>query len=213
MIELPHTIPAELTHYISEEILPCYARFDKAHQTDHAQKVISESLTLAQNYDVDNSMVYVIAAYHDLGLSNGREFHHLDSGKILMTDTELLKWFTEEQLFIMKEAIEDHRASNKHEPRSIYGKIVAEADRIIDKDVTTRRTVQFGLSHYPELDKEEQFERFMNHIIHKYGKEGYLKLWIEESTNGKQLREFRELIEKPEEMRCIFEKIYAEEHK
>ena len=54
----------------------------------------------------------------------------------------------------MKEAVEDHRASNKHVPRSIYGKIVAEADRIIDPDITLRRTVQYGLSNYPELDKE-----------------------------------------------------------
>jgi uncharacterized protein len=32
----------------------------------------------------------------------------------------------------MKEAVEDHRASSSRQPRSIYGKIVAEADRDID---------------------------------------------------------------------------------
>ena len=51
---------------------------------------------------------------------------------------------TDEQLLQMKEAIEDHRASNKQAPRTIYGMIVAEADRIIDPEVTLRRTVQYG---------------------------------------------------------------------
>ena len=67
----------------------------------------------------------------------------------------------------MKEAVEDHRASNKHVPRSIYGKIVAEADRIIDPDITLRRTVQYGLSNYPELDKEKQYIRFLTHLKEK----------------------------------------------
>ena len=53
-----------------------------------------------------------------------------------------------------KEAVvEDHRASTDHEPRSIYGKIVAEADRIIDPDITLRRTVQYGLKQNPAADK------------------------------------------------------------
>ena len=76
-------------------------------------------------------MVYVIAAYHDLGLYEGREFHHITSGKVLLADETLRRWFTDEQLLQMKEAIEDHRASNKQAPRTIYGMIVAEADRII----------------------------------------------------------------------------------
>lgn len=203
--------PMELRRYVEQEIIPQYAGFDKAHRVDHALKVIEESLKLAQHYEVDRRMVYVIAAYHDLGLCEGREFHHLVSGKILLADATLQHWFTTEQLVTMKEAVEDHRASNKQVPRSIYGKIVAEADRIIDPLVTLTRTVQYGLSHYPEMDKEQQYARFLDHLSEKYAEGGYLKLWIPQSSNAQRLEELRQLIAHKEELHKVFENIYSQE--
>lgn len=146
-------IPTDLREYIEINILPQYATFDKAHRLNHAEKVIEESMKLAQYYEVEPAMVYTIAAYHDLGLCEGREFHHLISGKILAADEKLRKWFSEAQLQTMKEAVEDHRASNKQAPRSMYGKIVAEADRIINPEVSLRRAIQYGLSNYPEIGR------------------------------------------------------------
>lgn len=204
-------IPEALSSYIEHNIIPQYAAFDKAHQVDHARKVIEESLKLAACYDVNTAMVYTIAAYHDLGLCEGREFHHLVSGKILLADKELTRWFTREKLLIIKEAIEDHRASNEQPPRSIYGKIVAEADRIIDPQITLRRTVQYGLSNYPEMDKEQQYARFLSHLTKKYAEGGYLKLWIPESDNAGKLEELRQLIANKEELGKVFDKIYSEE--
>ena len=122
-----------------------------------------------------------------------------------------LQWFPEEHILIMKEAVEDHRASNKHVPRSIYGKIVAEADRIIDPDITLRRTVQYGLSNYPELDKEKQYIRFLTHLKEKYAEGGYLRLWIPQSANAVHLQELRQLIADEEELHKVFEKIYSQE--
>lgn len=210
---LPYTngFPIELREYIEQEIIPQYARFDKAHRTDHVLKVMEESMELAQYYDVDHLMVYVVAAYHDLGLCEGRELHHLVSGKILLADGTLKQRFTKEQLLAMKEAIEDHRASNKQAPRSIYGRIVAEADRIIDPDVTLRRTVQYGLSNYSQLDKEKQYVRFLEHLNHKYAEGGYLRLWIPQSPNARRLKELRQLIANKEELHKVFENIYSEE--
>lgn len=172
------------------------------------KKLIEESLKLAMCYEVDYSMVYIIAAYHDLGLCEGREFHHIVSGRILLADEILRRWFTDEQLLQMKEAIEDHRASNKQAPRSIYGKIVAEADRIIDPEITLRRTVQYGLSHYPEMDKEQQYSRFRKHLNDKYAEGGYLNLWIPQSDNAGRLAELRELIMDEEELQRVFDKLY-----
>ena len=111
----------------------------------------------------------------------------------------------------MKEAIEDHRASNKQAPRSIYGKIVAEADRIIDPEVTLRRTVQYGLSHYPEMDKEQQYARFSKHLNDKYAEGGYLKLWIPQSDNAERLAELRKLIMDEEELQRVFDELYTNE--
>lgn len=204
-------IPAKLCEYVHQSIILQYVNFDKAHQIDHVEKVIEESLKLAVHYEVDYSMVYVIAAYHDLGLCEGREFHHIVSGRMLLADETLHHWFTDEQLLQMKEAIEDHRASNTQAPRSIYGKIVAEADRIIDPEVTLRRTVQYGMSHYPEMGKEQQYERFRKHLADKYAEGGYLKLWIPQSDNARRLAELRLLIADEEELIKVFDKLYFEE--
>ena len=209
---MTHNIPTELQRYVQERIIPQYAGFDKAHQIDHAEKVIEESLKLALHYEVDSAMVYTVAAYHDLGLCEGREFHHIVSGKILLADETLRQWFTDEQMLQMKEAIEDHRASNRDAPRSIYGKIVAEADRIIDPEVTLRRTVQYGLSHYPEMDKEEQYARFRKHLTEKYAEGGYLTLWIPQSDNAGRLAELRQLIADEKKLCRVFNKIYEEEN-
>ena len=131
-----------LQNYIESEILPRYEAFDAAHQRDHADSVIRQSLALAEHYDVNKDMVYAIAAYHDTGLVVDRKTHHLESGRIIREDARLLEWFTPEEIEVMAQAAEDHRASSDHEPRSIYGKIVAEGDRLIDTDTILRRTIQ-----------------------------------------------------------------------
>lgn len=202
----------EIVSYISQEILPRYAHFDQAHNIDHAETVISESLRLAKHFpEVNVNMVYVIAAYHDIGLSEGRERHHISSGIMLIEDVQLLRWFTIEQCLIMQEAVEDHRASAIAAPRSIYGRIVAEADRMIDTDITLRRTIQYGLKHLVSQDVEEHFVRFRSHLLEKYDEGGYMKLWIVQSENAARLQELRSLIHNDCLLREEFNRIFAEE--
>ena len=205
-----------LKAYVEAEILPRYTHFDKAHQLDHIETVIRQSEALAdileaQGQQVDRDMVYVIAAYHDLGIVNGRDNHPLDSGKILMADPVLPRFFSAEQLETMKEAVEDHRASSKHEPRSLYGRIVAEADRQIDPQTILLRTIQFGLKNYPELDKEGHFARAEQHLVEKYGEGGYLKLWFPESDNSRRLAELRRIIADKSALRALLEEIWKKE--
>ena len=108
----------------------------------------------------------------------------------------------------MREAVEDHRASNRHAPRSLYGKIVAEADRLIDPHATLLRTVQYGLSHCPDLDREGQYARFRAHLTDKYAEGGYLRLWISESENAARLTELRTLIADEARLRRAFNELY-----
>ena len=157
-----------LKKHIEQAILPRYEHFDRAHGPEHARTVIEQSLALARHYQVDRQMVYAIAAYHDVGLEKGREMHHIHSGEILAADTKLRQWFSPQQIAVMREAVEDHRASSDHEPRTIYGRIVAEADRCIDPPTIVRRTIQYGLANYPELDREDQYRRCVDHLTHKY---------------------------------------------
>ena len=206
----------KLKQYIESDILPRYTHFDKAHQLDHIETVIRQSAALydmlsAQGVALDPDMVYTIAAYHDLGIVNGRENHHTDSGIILMADPVLPRYFTEEQRITMKEAVEDHRASSKNAPRSIYGRIVAEADRQIDPYTIVVRTVQYGLEHYPELDKAGHLARAKAHLAEKYGEGGYLKLWFAESDNARKLTELRSMMKDEEAMDALLEDIWAHE--
>ncbi len=205
-------IRAEIIAYIEEHILPRYASFDKAHGVDHAQTVIAQSAALAVHYaDVDEEMLYIIAAYHDTGLCQGREHHHRVSGEILRADNFICSLFSEEQIGVMADAVEDHRASSKHEPRTIYGRLVAEADRVISTDITLRRTVQYGLKQNPEASIEEHFARFCNHLQEKYAEGGYIKLYIPYSSNADRLAELREVISSPGELRRRFDEIFKEE--
>jgi len=201
-------VNSALIEYIEKEILPQYGHFDAAHQRNHAEEVIERSLALAQYYDVNKDMVYAIAAYHDTGLREGRDTHHLVSGHIIREDMRLREWFNNEQIETMAQAAEDHRASSGHEPRSIYGKIVAEADRLISPEKVIRRTIQFGLDHYPELDHEGQYQRFKAHLLEKYSDTGYLRLWIPESDNAARLEELRAIIRDENKMREAFEQLF-----
>ena len=206
-----NNLTPELIDYIETEILPRYEAFDKAHDRTHALTVISQSLKLAQHYDVNVVMVYTIAAFHDTGLAEGREQHHTASARIVRSDKRLKALFTAEEIEIMADAVEDHRASSSKPPRTIYGKIVAEADRIIDSDTIMRRTIQYGLLHYPDLSKEGHIERAVAHIKEKYGESGYLKLWIPESDNAARLQDFRALISNEELLIENLKRIYDEE--
>ena len=191
-----------LERYIFNEIVPKYSSFDTAHKEDHALTVISQAMNLLEKMpedvrnvqEINEEMLLTAAACHDLGLVNGRERHHLDSGTIIRSDERLREWFTQEQIETIAQAAEDHRASGKSEPRSLYGMLVAEADRVIDGETIIRRTIQFGFTNYPGLDREGHIRRAIDHLREKYGRGGYLKLWIPWSDNAARLSALQDII-------------------
>jgi uncharacterized protein len=148
-------------------------------------------------------MAYVIAAYHDLGLKFDREHHHIHSGEILMADENLRKWFTEEQLMTMRDAVEDHRASGKNPPRTIYGAIVAEADRQIDPLTVVHRTMAYSLKLLPDGDFETLYQRSLDHLHEKYAEGGYLKLWLNSERNVQGLAQLRAIIRDEKKLRAL----------
>ena len=203
-------VSLDLMEFVEQQILPKYNAFGDSHGIRHVTRVIRNSMRLAQVTGADINMVYAIAAYHDLGMSGPRAIHHITGGKILLADARLKKWFSPEQLKIMKEAVEDHRASFSRQPRSIYGKIVAEADRDLEPHEIFLRCIQYGLENYPEKDKEQQWERFRHHMDEKYSQNGYIRLWIPNSPNEKNLKELRAIIEDEKLLRQHFERIFRE---
>ena len=212
LIPIIKGIKPDIIDYIEREIIPRYDSFDKAHRRDHVRMVIAQSLKLADGLpELDPEMIYCIAAFHDLGLVNGRENHHIDSGKILETDSFIRKHFTADMIAVMKQAVEDHRASGKTAPRSDYGKIVADADRFIDAETIIRRTVQYGLANYPELDREGHYQRMLSHLTDKYGPDGYLRVWLPWSDNTARLRKLHAIIADSNLLRDIFDRIFDSE--
>ena len=215
-----------LETYIYEEIVPKYSLFDSAHREDHATTVIYQAMMLMEGRDawiashpesaeewtgkINRNVLLAAAACHDLGLVNGRERHHLDSGTIIRYDSRLREWFSEEQIELIAQAAEDHRASGKSEPRSIYGKLVAEADRVIDGKTIIRRTIQFGLNNYPQLDRQGHLERAVGHLREKYGRGGYLKLWIPWSDNAVRLDALQNLIADTDAISAYVADVYSE---
>ena len=215
-----------LETYIYEEIVPKYSLFDSAHREDHAITVINQAMMLLEARDawisthphsaeewttaIDRNILLTAAACHDLGLINGRERHHMDSGTIIRNNARLREWFTEEEIELIAQAAEDHRASGKSEPRSIYGKLVAEADRVIDGKTIIRRTIQFGLNNYPQLDRQGHLERAVGHLREKYGRGGYLKLWIPWSDNAVRLDALQNLIADTDAISAYVANVYSE---
>ena len=205
---ITNTPSLDLVEFVETNILPKYTEFDSAHNLEHVTRVIRNALELVRQTGADINMVYVIAAYHDLGMSGPRAVHHITGGRILATDARLKRWFSPEQIKIMKEAVEDHRASASHAPRSLYGKIIAEADRDIIPEVVFRRAIDYGLANYPELDREQQWKRFLQHTQEKYSAEGYIRLWIPGSQNERRLAELRAIIASPTLLRQHFDRLF-----
>lgn len=198
----------ELRQYVEDKIVPRYASFDAAHREEHVRSVMEQCEKLGKFYDVNPDILYAAAAYHDLGLVDGREQHHISSGRIVREDSELRRWFSEDEIETIAQAVEDHRASSQDPPRGIYGRILAEADRQIEPETIIRRTVQYGFAHYPQMSRRQMWDRTVDHMKAKYGDGGYLHLWIPESDNAAKLEELRKVICDEKSLRQIFDKFY-----
>ncbi len=196
-------VPTDLKEWVESEVLPQYCRFDSAHRTDHARRVIARTMQLQPS-----PLAFVAAAMHDLGLAEGREEHHLASGRIIRHCEALRRWFSDDEIELVAQAAEDHRASAKEPPRSQLGCIVAEADRDVEPETIVRRTVEYGLSHYPELDREGHWHRTLQHLDEKYAEGGYIKLWLDPSPNAAPLADLRALIHDESRLRSLFEQFY-----
>ena len=189
-------VNSELKKYIEENIFPEYSKNEPAHALGHIQYVIDRSFELvAQNdLDVNLDMVYTIAAYHDIGHHIDSKNHEIISADIMSKDENLKQFFTDEELIVIKDAIEDHRASSKEDPRSIYGKIVSSADRNNTVEACLRRTYTYGKKLDPNATDEELFLRAYDVLTKKFGEGGYAKFYFKDRVYEEFLKELRELL-------------------
>ena len=193
-------INEELKKYIEGNVFPEYDKIEKGHGIDHIKYVINRSFELVKDNDLDVNldMVYVIAAYHDIGHHIDSKTHEIISADIMSKDKNLSNFFSEDELVTIKEAIEDHRASSKSEPRSIYGMIVSSADRNNTVEDCLRRTYTYGKKLNPDASDEELFLRAYDVLVNKFGEKGYAKFFFKDKQYEEFLKKLRELLKDKE---------------
>lgn len=205
-------IDIKVKEYIDKRVLPEYEKNEQGHGINHIEYVIRRSFELIEqnDLDVDINMVYVIAAYHDIGHHIDRKNHEKVSAEIMSKDENLKEFFDDEQLRIIEEAIEDHRASSEHDPRSIYGKIVSSADRNNTVEQCLERTYTYGKKHEPEATEQELYERSFDALNRKFGYNGYAKFYFKDEQYESFLRDIRKLLENKENFCKVQEKYIKE---
>ncbi len=185
----------DLKKYIEENIFPEYAKNDKGHNIEHIKYVINRSLKFADTVpNINYNIVYTVASYHDIGHHIDPKKHELVSGEIMYNDMHLKNFFSDEELKIIREAIEEHRASADHTPRNIYGKIVSTADRNNTVEACLRRSYFYGKRLEPDATDEELFNRAYEHLKLKFGENGYAKFYFKDEEYEKFLKDIRELL-------------------
>lgn len=196
-------ITEELKEYIEKNIFPLYEKCYKGHDIEHIQYTIDRAFEIIRERElnIDWNIIYVIAAYHDLGHYLDKDNHEKISAEIMMKDSNLKNWFKDEELNIIKEAIEDHRASSNTKPRSLYGQIMKLADKNIELTQYFYRAWNYSLKHFPQYTEEEHLERVYEHGKAKFGEEGYARMDFTDSKYENYLEEFKEALEDKEKFK------------
>lgn len=203
-------IRKDLLNYINKNIKPMYKNFDKAHNISHFNFVTNNCIDYAKSLiemgeDVDLEIAYIVGAFHDIGISKGREGHAKTSAQMVLEDDILKRFFSADIINVISEAVEDHSSHLSYEPRSIYGKIGADADRNNTKYLVFSRPIKYGIKNENYRDKQDQIDRVYEFVNNKFGRNGYVKYWLDIPNTRKEQLAVWELLD--DEAKC---KIYIE---
>ena len=202
------TINKDLENYIKNEILPQYEKNDNGHSLEHIDYVLKMCFKFAEQFqNIDFNILYTIATFHDIAHHIDKKNHEKLSAEIFYNDEKMKDFFSEDERNLIKEAIEDHRASSDSSPRSDYGKIISSADRSTDIDDFLRRTHSYTLKHFHNCTKEEMLKRAKDHTEQKYGKEGYAKHYVKDEEYEAFREEINLLLQDSEKFEAKYYKI------
>ena len=205
-------IDSKLKDYIEKNIVPIYDLNDKGHNGNHIKFVFKRSCEISNNYNIDYNILYTCVSFHDIACHIDRERHQILSAEFAYNDKFLKEYFNSKDLKIIKEAIEDHRASSNNIPRNIYGKILSSADRKVSVKEYFISSLFFGQTDINKVDMEEAINQSYNHAIKKFGKNGYAvkKFYVEDDRYKKFLNDLQDLIDKKEEFYRLAKIVFKE---
>lgn len=204
-----------VAEYIKNRIKPMYKTFDKAHNLTHFNFVTKNCVEYAKELIkkgeiIDLEIAYLVGALHDVGIAKGREGHAKSSGAFVRSDNKLKEFYDEQTIEVIAQAVEDHSSHLEYEPRSVYGKIVADADRNNSLFLVFSRPVKYGLKNEAHLDREEQINRVYEFVKSKFGRNGYVKYWLNISQTIKEQQKVWDLLDKPLECKAYIAGILDE---
>lgn len=211
-------IDIKLKEYIEKEILPQYRLNDKGHNQNHIEFVLKRAFEISKYYDISYNILYVCVCFHDIACHINRELHEVLSAQVAFKDEYLNNFFNTSEMNIIKEAIEDHRASSNNIPRNIYGKILSSADRKVDIKTYFVSSLFFKATNISKVDMEEAIEKSYNHAIDKFGKNGYAtkKFYVEDKRYQKFLNDLQYLIDNKDEFyeaaKIVFNEVKENEY-
>lgn len=208
-------IRKDLLEYINTKFKPLYKTFDKAHNISHYNFVTKNCIDYASTLiekgeNIDLEIAYVVGALHDIGISKGREGHAKSSSEIIKNNNGLKKFFTPETIKIIAEAVEDHSSHLDYTPRSIYGKIVADADRNNSVYLVFSRPIKYGIKNESYRTKEEHINRVYEFVQNKFGKNGYVKYWLNIPSTTKEQNKVWNLLENEKVCKGYIEGLFDE---
>ncbi len=215
-MEYNKNMDKELKEYIKNEIKSKYKNFDKGHNIAHFNFVTKNCVNYGKQLidkgeKVDLDIAYIVGAYHDIGITLGREGHALSSGKILRKDKMLKKYYSDEIIEMMAQAVEDHSSHLSYESRNIYGKIVADADRNNTKYLVFSRPIKYGLKNEQKgMSKEWHINRVYNFVNSKFGRNGYVKYQLDIPDTKKEQNEVWQLLDDEKKCKLYIEGLFDE---
>ena len=204
-----------LKDYIISNVKSKYKNFDKGHNISHFNFVTKNCVNYAKKLNekgekIDLDIAYIVGAYHDIGISVSRENHPKHSAKIVREDKMLKNFYDENTINMIAEAVEDHSSHLSYEPRSIYGKLVADADRNNSVYLVFSRPVKFRLKQKDTKPKEEHIEDVYNFVQNKFGRNGYVKYHLDIDDTKKEQQKVWALLDNKEKCLAYIEGIYDE---
>ncbi len=190
-------VNSKLRNYIEKNIIDKYKYFDKGHDISHVEAVISRSLKyfnkLNKKYFLDINIVYTVAAYHDYGMIVARDKHSYYSSQLVLKDENLKQWFNKKEIKLIAEACLEHSTSMNVVPKTIYGKIVADADKDTNVKIGIMRGWEFASKNFPNLSFDEKILEIHQEIVKRFGDESIggqnlVKFYISDKKNKKFLK-------------------------
>lgn len=205
----------KLKDYIIKEIKSKYKIFDKGHNVSHFNFVTKNCVNygkqlIAKGENLDLDIAYIVGAYHDIGLTIERENHAKHSADIVKNDSVLKEYYNEKTIDIIANAVEDHSSHLSYEPRNIYGKIVADADRNNSVYLVFSRPIKFGLKNKQHYTKQQHINEVYEFVNNKFGRNGYVKYYLDIPDTTKEQQKVWNMLDDEEKCKAYIEGLFDE---